>query len=95
MKMNRRTEITMETHELTIIRFSRSQKRFFCETCAAHVSPLKVGQAALALSLSETAIFRLSESGQIHSAETTAGSLLLCGKSLAALAEELTISDKE
>ena len=87
MKAKRRMEIRRETHELTIIRFRQSRSRIFCETCAAHVSHLRVGQAALALSLPETAIFRLAESSQIHSTETVAGSLLLCGNSLAALKE--------
>lgn len=84
MLAKRQTEVTTETHELTIIRFGHQQTQqcSFCGTAVAHV---RVTHAASALSLSETALFRLAESGQIHSIETAAGSLLLCGNSLAAL----------
>lgn len=89
MKAKRQTEIRSETHELTIVRFRQSQSGIFCEACADQVSHLKVEQAASALSLSETAIFRLVENGQIHSIKTAAGSLLLCVNSLAAIGMEM------
>ena len=85
MKEKKRLEITLETHELTIVRFSRNQKTDFCTVCRAHTPHLSVAESVPVLGLSESAIFRLAESGEIHSCETANGLLRLCGNSLAAL----------
>jgi hypothetical protein len=88
MKEKKRLEITFETHELTIVRFSRNNKTDFCRMCCAHVPHLSVAESVSVLALGESAIIRLAENGQIHSRETADGLLRLCGKSLAELANE-------
>ena len=90
MKIHRRTEVRRETHELTVIRSRGSHANHFCEICQKEVMHLRVAQAAVSLSLPETAVFRLTESGQIHSAETPSGMLLLCGNAITFLVNELS-----
>jgi hypothetical protein len=88
MGIKHRTEITIETHETTIIRVStRQTANAFCEICRTTHKHFSVRRAAAILRLSETAIFRLVEDGKIHSTETAAGRLLVCGNSLAAMIE--------
>lgn len=84
-----KTEIRIETHELTVIRVRRSQTAtVFCSLCQLKVLHLTVARAAAALQLSETAVFRLVEGGSVHSTETRSGALLVCSNSVAALAAE-------
>jgi hypothetical protein len=88
MGIKHRTEITIETHETTIIRVStRQTANAFCEICRTTHKHFSVRRAAAILRLSETAIFRLVEDGKIHSTETVGGRLLVCGNSLAAMIE--------
>jgi len=87
--MKTRTEIRIETHEKRIIRVNRQQTQAaFCGACGAKVMYLSVSQAAAVLSFSETAIFRLAESGKIHSIENPDGSLMVCGDSLLTVLNE-------
>jgi len=90
MKINRRTELRRETHELIVIVKERAYDSHFCEICQEEVMHQRVAQAAISLSLPETAVFRLAESGQIHSAETPRGALMLCSKAIAFLVKELS-----
>lgn len=81
MKATKRIKITAEKHELKIISFGRSRK-LFCEICQTETRHLTVAQTATALVISEMEIFRLAESKQIHSTETTDGKLLICADSV-------------
>ena len=85
MKEKKRTEITLETHELTIVRFRQNRTIAYCAVCQQQTPHFSVVQSVSVLSLSESVIFRLAESGEIHSCETANGLLRLCGNSLAAL----------
>ena len=70
----RRTEIQIETHEITTIRFSRGARRaFFCERCRREVQAFAPESVA--------AFSRLVESGEIHLIETARGALV-CADSL-------------
>ncbi|HEY0461439.1 MAG TPA: hypothetical protein VGC97_20050 [Pyrinomonadaceae bacterium] len=95
MKAKRETEITIETHEITIIRLHTYQSTtVFCRRCRARLKHFSVARAAAVLKISETAIFRLVEDGQVHSTETAAGRLLVCGNSLAALLDGSSVRDE-
>ncbi len=83
MKTKRRTKIRFEKHELTLIRLSRNT-RFFCPDCQTETAHLTIFQAAKALAVSEKDIFRLADTGQIHSIETEQGQLLICADSVSA-----------
>lgn len=85
MKTTRRTEIMMETHETTVIRFRHSQTIIFCESCQANTQHLSIFQAVSILSLSESKIAQFADDKQIHLTQTADGLLMLCGNSLAAL----------
>jgi hypothetical protein len=82
MKAIRRTKIRWEKHELTTIRFG-DKARFFCEECQTEANHLTVLQTATMFAVSEKTIFRLADSRQIHSTETTSGQLLICAASAA------------
>src|SRR5438128_7477565 len=85
MGIKHRTEITIETHETTIIRVStRQTANAFCEICRTTHKHFSVRRAAAILRLSETAIFRLVEDRQVHSTENAAGALFVCINSLPA-----------
>ena len=96
MKAKQQTEITIETHEITIIRVNaRQTTTVFCDVCRTRLGHFSVARAAAVLKISETAVFRLVENRQIHSTETAAGALLVCSNSLAALAEDRKQKDEE
>lgn len=81
-----KTEMKLETHELTIIRIQRSQAvSAFCQKCEREVLHLNIARSAAVLKISETEAFRLVESGEVHSLETTVGRLLVCSNSLSGL----------
>lgn len=81
-----KTEMRLETHELTVIRIRRSQAvSAFCQKCNAEVLHLTVARAAVVLRISETAVFHLAEGDSVHSLENEAGALLICGNSVSAL----------
>lgn len=76
----RRTEILIETHQLTIIRVnSKKDDLFFCPTCEKKVAVFNPTQAALIFNVSEHLLEQFSRRGQIH----FMGENALCGLSLA------------
>jgi hypothetical protein len=89
MKKKQRLEITVETHEITILRFRQSRTTvFFCGMCQAQVPHLNIAQTMSVLPLSESAFNDLITTGQIHSTENADGLLMLCSNSLLTLAKE-------
>jgi hypothetical protein len=87
MKEKKRLEIKFETHELTIVRFGRNRAVAYCALCRVHTPHLSVAESVSVLALTEKEIFRLAESGRIHSRETADGWLRLCADSMAALGQ--------
>ena len=86
MKEKRRLEVVWETREITTISFKRNYSAtVFCRSCQTDTLHLTVSEAASILNYSEFAIFRFVETNRIHSIETAAGFLLVCGNSLSAL----------
>jgi protein-arginine kinase activator protein McsA len=80
MKATRRTKIRLEKHELKLVRGGQTAT-LFCQNCQTETRHLTVAQTAQVLEMSEMAVFRLAESGQIHSIETADGRLLICTNS--------------
>jgi arginyl-tRNA--protein-N-Asp/Glu arginylyltransferase len=75
----RRTEITIETHSLTIIRMRNGKTDFrFCQECGEKVSVFALAHAAFIFRVQEKCLERLFESNEIHHANEAA----LCGNSL-------------
>lgn len=77
----RRTEITVETERLLIIR-GHKKAVAWCAACQQHREMLTIDEAALRVGVSSRAIFRWVESGTIHYTETADGLLLICPTSL-------------
>ena len=83
MKIKQRTEVTMFTHETTVIRIQKAP--MYCEGCESITPHLSLIEAISVLSLPEQEIRRLAESGEIHYLAGADGSLHLCGKSAVAI----------
>ena len=86
MNMNhtKRTEITLETHEVTVIRF-RQTRQLFCELCRETVPHVALARVLAAHLYSEAEIARLTDNGRLHSIRRADGTLFLCSRSLAVL----------
>ncbi|HQU85943.1 MAG TPA: hypothetical protein PKY59_22645, partial [Pyrinomonadaceae bacterium] len=61
--MNRKTEITIETHSITVIRTKGKRFSVFCEQCRKTVSAFTPEQTAFFLRLEIAEICRRIESG--------------------------------
>jgi len=81
MTYKRQTEITIETHSLTIIRTRGAAKANFiyCRNCRMNVATFAQAQAVLIFRVAVPEIERLFQTNQIHLADNAA----LCGNSLA------------
>ena len=96
MNAKLRTEVTIETHAVTIIRVSRRESvAAFCEICRLSVPHFSVLHSAAALQLSEAAVFQLIQNGEMHSMENATGALLICGGSLSDLAKEIRCGNEQ
>jgi len=82
VKIKRRTEITVETDRVLIIRWDHTSVHTWCALCAEQVKMLTAEGAAAAAGVSLRAICRRVESGQLHFSETPDGQLLICLNSL-------------
>ena len=75
----RRTEITVETHSLTIIKMRNGKADFcFCQRCGENVSVFAPAHAAFIFRVQVRCLEKLSESNEIHLVNEDA----LCGNSL-------------
>lgn len=79
--MNRKTEITIEKHSITIIRAKGERFSDYCEQCQKTVSAFTPEQLATFMRLDVTEICRRIESGELHLTETGRGVALVCGNS--------------
>ena len=79
--MNRKTQITIETHSITIIRTKSERFQAFCEHCEKTVSAFTPEQTAMFLRLDMTEICRRIEAGELHLTETGRAVALVCGNS--------------
>jgi hypothetical protein len=82
MKMCKTTEITIETHEVWVIRRAKANAQARCPACDDQLTMVTVDQAVEIVRVSARAIYRWVESDQIHFLETAEGRLLVCLNSL-------------
>lgn len=80
--MNGKTEITIETHSVTIIRMRGGQwsNLTICGICGTNAASFRYAHAALIFQKSVEELERLSQNRQIHYADNAE----LCANSLAA-----------
>ena len=82
MKTKRRTEITIETRRVLLIRRPRGSERAWCPECAADLRMITPEEAAILTKVSSRTIFRWVEADRLHFSETPGGLLLICLESL-------------
>lgn len=83
MTSRRRTEITIETRSITIIRTNGAHHSAHCRHCLQTVAAFAPEQIAAALRLDLTEICRRVQTEQIHLVSSERGTALICGNSLA------------
>ena len=88
MDLPLRTEITIETHEVLVIRRRGSFPRTLCPDCGEQSTMMTLDEAITVFSVSMRSIVRYVEAGDLHFVETPKGALFLCSESLAALGGE-------
>ena len=83
MANNRRTEKTIEIHEVYVIRQTSGSLPALCVECHAGDSVMVAPeQAAVITAIPVRTIYRWAETGKIHYKEAADGSLIVCLKSL-------------
>jgi hypothetical protein len=78
-----RTDITIETERVLVIRRRKGSALAWCQTCDQQVPMIKVDEAAALSRVSSRTVFRWVEAEKIHFVETPEGLLLICLSSLA------------
>lgn len=89
MGKKRRTEITIETERLLLLKESSRSLFLWCDTCGAQVRMLTPEEAASVAGVSVRKIYRRVEAGELHFIEMSEGPVLICLDSI------LTLNPKE
>ena len=82
MAGKKRTVVTIETGQRTVIRQRGRQTVAWCERCRRQVLMLMPDEAAALAQISVRAVFRRVEAGALHFIETEAGTPFVCLTSL-------------
>jgi hypothetical protein len=90
---NKKTEILIETHERTVVRWLEKEVRAFCRTCETEGFFILPERAAIETGASVREIFRLVESSAVHFIETDNRLTLICRASLLVDAPEALQSE--
>ena len=77
-----RTEITIETTQLMVVRSRRQPILLWCEECSAEVQMLAPEDVAALVHTTPRIIYRKVESNELHFIETSEGELFICCQSL-------------
>ncbi len=85
MRTKTRVSIRTECDEVLIIKTICSKTRSWCAECQAWMLPAE--QAAIVTNITARLVYKLLESGHVHFAEKTSGSLLICLSSLSTNAQ--------
>lgn len=83
MRKKRRTEITIETEQILVLRGRKSSVSAWCNNCAEQVIMVTPDEAAALARVSSRAICRWVEMERLHFRETPEGALFICLNSLA------------
>jgi hypothetical protein len=85
MKITRRIEISVERHEVSVLRRNRQAVIQFCDHCGAKVEMLTVESACAITGMTPRMLYRSIETENVHYVESLEGVILLCSESLKAL----------
>lgn len=78
----KRTEITIETERILLIRRRNESSFLWCELCGQAFPMLTVEEAAAVLRVSRDEILRKLEDNQLHCVQMSTGSIRICPNSL-------------
>ena len=84
MKRKKRTETTIETHEVWILRRSGRKSQELCNTCPDYAEMLTPEEIAKLRNVSARTVYQWVEAGHPHFTELIDGRLLICLASLPA-----------
>jgi excisionase family DNA binding protein len=82
MRRKRRTEITIETERVVVIRQRRGVGQGWCDDCAQPVTMVTAEEAAAVAGVTRRTIYRWVEAEKVHFTETSDGSPLICLNSI-------------
>lgn len=80
--MKRRTEITIETQKLLVVRRRGAEVKIWCAACTAQSRMVTPAEAARLCGTDARDIYRRIESGLLHFVEVAGGEPLVCSRSL-------------
>jgi hypothetical protein len=82
-KFRKRTEVTIESETLLIVRRGGGALRAWCGPCGAETLMLTPREAAMLAGVTTRLIYARAEAGALHFQELPDGTLLICGHSVA------------
>ena len=82
VRTKKRTEITIETERVIVIRRRRLPVHAWCQPCGGQVVMVTVDEAARAACVSARTVYRWVEDEKLHFIETAEGGLLICQASI-------------
>lgn len=83
MRVKRIKTVTMQTRQVTTVRWRSHRPVVLCKQCAGEAHMVTPGEAAVLAQTTARHIFRRVEAGEVHFLETADGELLICCNSLA------------
>jgi excisionase family DNA binding protein len=92
LRKTRRTEITIETDRVVVIKKRKASILAWCPACAGQVQMVTPDEAAVIARVSSRTIYRWVEAGKLHFAETAEGFLLICPQSLLKISSNTPIN---
>jgi hypothetical protein len=94
VKKRLKTETTIETHEVWVIKRPCRILLAWCPTCCEQVKMVRPEEAAALTEVNLRTIFRWADTARVHFTETPDGLLLVCLDSLTPYIEEQITSTK-
>ncbi|HEU4389720.1 MAG TPA: hypothetical protein VFV34_18085 [Blastocatellia bacterium] len=82
MRTRKRTEITIETDRLVVVRRRETSVRAWCSSCGARVRMIDVGEAAEVAHVGPRTIYKWIEANRVHFTESAQGIVLVCLNSI-------------
>lgn len=82
MKRSKRTETTIEAHELWVVRRSGVTPPTWCDACAGKTRMLPPEEMAKLRGISTRTIYQWMEAGRLHFRESADGTVMICLASL-------------
>ena len=82
MRKRKRTEVTIQTREVILVRRAPARTRAFCPACETQATMVAPEEAARIAGVSPRTIYRWVEAERVHYVENSEGDLRICSASL-------------